>query len=214
MGGSSEDESSEDEKPKAKGKAATAAAPAKPAATAASAAGGDGKPKYGRDFFAAKPGAPAESSSDDDDDDDVDLDESESDDESDEDKNNRWKLKKGGDEPAAAGKQKKPNKDKPQTAKPKLDKQEKEKAVVKEMTAEQVEKKIGELLALRGKRGTDKQEQIEQLEVLVQFAKTDAQLTSVLMHLVAAQFDATPSVATHMPANLWKGETSPNPTDG
>ena len=114
MGGSSEDESSEDEKPKAKGKAATAAAPAKPAATAASAAGGDGKPKYGRDFFAAKPGAPAESSSDDDDDDDVDLDESESDDESDEDKNNRWKLKKGGDEPAAAGKQKKPNKDKPQ----------------------------------------------------------------------------------------------------
>jgi translation initiation factor 3 subunit C len=73
------------------------------------------------------------------------------------------------------------------------------------MSGDQVEKRLAELLAVRGKRGTDKQEQIEQLEILVQFAKSDAQLMTILMHLVSAQFDASPSVATHMPANLWKG---------
>jgi hypothetical protein len=175
-------------------------APTKPAAAPS---GGDGKPKYGRGFFTKAPGSGSESSSDGGE---FDPDESESDEESDEDKNARWKLKKGGDEKAEVAKKKKAPKDKGQTTKPKADKQEKEKVVVKEMTGEQVEKKLGELLALRGKRGTDKQEQIEQLEVLVQFAKTDAQLTGILMHLVSAQFDASPSVATHMPANLWKGE--------
>lgn len=140
------------------------------------------------------------------------MDESESDEDegSDDGKKNRWIIQKK-KEPTAAAKTKKPKE-----AKVKEDKQETEKdvvktpvkAVVKEMTPEQVEKRLGELLALRGKRGTDRQEQIENLEFLVQFVKTDAQLTSILMHIVAAQFDATPTVATHMPANLWKGTTN------
>lgn len=81
--------------------------------------------------------------------------------------------------------------------------------MVKEMTAEQVDKKLAELLAVRGKRGTDKQEQIEQLESLLQFSKSDVQLTNILMQIVAAQFDASPSVATHVPAHLWKGNALP-----
>jgi translation initiation factor 3 subunit C len=199
MGASSEDESSEEDVKKAAPKGKT---PAKPAASPA--VSGDGKPKYGRGFFTKSgPGSGSESSSDDEE---FDPDASDSEDYSDSDKNTRWKLKKGGDEPStAAGKKKKPPKDKGQITKPKADKQEKEKVVVKEMTGEQVDKRLGELLALRGKRGTDKLEQIEQLELLVQFAKNDAQLTGILMHLVSAQFDATPAVATHMPANLWKG---------
>lgn len=195
-GSESDSESDEDVKP------TTAAKKAAPAPAPVAAAGA----KYGRSFFAKGP----DDSDSDDSDDDVDLDESESneDDDSDEDGASRWKLqKKDTKEPAAAGKKKK----EPKEVKVKGPKEDKlvEKAVVKEMTAEQVDKKLAELLAGRGKRGTDKQEQIEQLEFLLQFAKSDAQLSSILMNVVSAQFDATPTVATHMPANLWKGKFPP-----
>jgi Eukaryotic translation initiation factor 3 subunit 8 N-terminus len=174
----------------AKGKAGT-----KPAAPA-----GDGKPKYGRDFFRAS-GSGSESSSEDDG---IDLEESASDDDEG-DAGGKWFLKSK--EPSS-GPVKKKKKEKDQKVKaPKEEKVAQEKVVIKEMTQEQVEKKLVELLANRGKRGTDKQEQIEQLETLVPFAKTDAQLMAILMHVVSAQFDASPSVATHMPANLWKGAT-------
>eukprot|EP01111_Echinosteliopsis_oligospora_P003428 TRINITY_DN1543_c0_g1_i1.p1 TRINITY_DN1543_c0_g1~~TRINITY_DN1543_c0_g1_i1.p1 ORF type:complete len:639 (+),score=198.31 TRINITY_DN1543_c0_g1_i1:1006-2922(+) len=71
------------------------------------------------------------------------------------------------------------------------------------MNAEEVDKKLGELLALRGKKGTDRLDQIEQLSQLTQHAKSDAQLANILMNLVSAQFDATPSM-TYMPASMWR----------
>jgi translation initiation factor 3 subunit C len=74
------------------------------------------------------------------------------------------------------------------------------------ITEEQVKERLAELQAARGKRGTDKHKQIKQLEMLVQFALSDAQLVTILMHLVLAQFDASPSAAAFMPTNLWRGE--------
>jgi len=63
---------------------------------------------------------------------------------------------------------------------------------------------LGELLSLRGKKGTDRMDQIGQLELLAGHARSDEKLATILMHLVSAQFDFNLSVATHMPAPIWK----------
>lgn len=191
-----DDDSDSDAKPVAKGKVA-AKAKAAPAPAA-----GDSKPKYGASFF-KKAGAASDS----DDSEEDDMDESESDDDddgsdSDEGGAGRW-MKKTKDKVEVAARRERKTGD--QKEKKKDVEKKEEKVVIKEMTGEQVDKKIAELLAVRGKRSTDRTEQIEQLEQLVQFSKNDVQLTNIYMHLVSAFFDATPSVATHMPANLWKG---------
>eukprot|EP00668_Euglena_longa_P041658 GGOE01054850.1.p1 GENE.GGOE01054850.1~~GGOE01054850.1.p1 ORF type:complete len:1018 (+),score=268.98 GGOE01054850.1:81-3134(+) len=76
----------------------------------------------------------------------------------------------------------------------------------KEWKPELIEKKLQEVLALRGKRGTDKMEQIESLKRIL--LHTGSALLTVrlqlMVHLVAAWYDNTPQLATHMPAASWR----------
>ncbi|KAI0633601.1 eukaryotic translation initiation factor 3 subunit 8 [Trametes polyzona] len=55
----------------------------------------------------------------------------------------------------------------------------------------------------RGKKNTDRMEQIRILEKLLSVAITPYQSIRVLLALIAARFDYNSSVATHMPIDLW-----------
>ncbi|KAH9858870.1 eukaryotic translation initiation factor 3 subunit 8 [Lenzites betulinus] len=55
----------------------------------------------------------------------------------------------------------------------------------------------------RGKKNTDRMEQIRILEKLLQVSETAYQRIRVLLALIAARFDYNSSVATHMPFDLW-----------
>ena len=58
-----------------------------------------------------------------------------------------------------------------------------------DLTAAQLEERLGEVVAARGRKGTDRREQVEQIQWLARGANSPAQLVRVLLHLVAAQFD-------------------------
>ncbi|OJT13114.1 Eukaryotic translation initiation factor 3 subunit C [Trametes pubescens] len=55
----------------------------------------------------------------------------------------------------------------------------------------------------RGKKNTDRMEQIRILEKLLNVSVTPYQNIRVLLALIAARFDYNSSVATHMPPDLW-----------
>eukprot|EP00741_Cyanophora_paradoxa_P004984 tig00000842_g4832.t1 len=74
-----------------------------------------------------------------------------------------------------------------------------------ELTPEAIDKRLKEIVANRGKKGTDRYGQIEELKVLVQAAKGPVKQLEVLVHLVASHFDAMPILATFLPIPLWKG---------
>lgn len=75
--------------------------------------------------------------------------------------------------------------------------------VPEEMTEASVDEKIVEVLQSRGRKGTNRQEQISVIQSLAACAKSPKQLINIMMHLISAQFDCIPPAKLFMPASLW-----------
>ncbi|RPD78594.1 eukaryotic translation initiation factor 3 subunit 8 [Lentinus tigrinus ALCF2SS1-7] len=72
-----------------------------------------------------------------------------------------------------------------------------------QFTPESIFKNLQVVQEARGKKNTDRAEQIRILEKLLEVAVTPYQQIRVLLALIASRFDYNSSVATHMPAELW-----------
>lgn len=73
-----------------------------------------------------------------------------------------------------------------------------------EMTEESVDAKMLEILQARGRRGTNKLEQIILMESLGPCAKSPRQKIELMLHLISAKFDGIPAAKLFMPAELWR----------
>ncbi|KAH9937729.1 eukaryotic translation initiation factor 3 subunit 8 [Amylocystis lapponica] len=72
-----------------------------------------------------------------------------------------------------------------------------------QFTAEGIFKSLQVVQEARGKKNTNREEQIRILEKLLEVAVTSYQRIRVLLTLVSARFDYNNAVATHMPIDLW-----------
>lgn len=78
-----------------------------------------------------------------------------------------------------------------------------------EITYDMVGKKLRDIVVSRGRRGTDKQEQVEMLEYLVTVSKGPAQKLEVLSQLVSSLFDLSPGISSFMKVGR-KGSCPPD----
>ena len=74
------------------------------------------------------------------------------------------------------------------------------------MTPSLVHKKVQELVATRGKRGTDTRQVLGQFEALSKLALEFGPRVEIpiLMHVITAQFDLQRTMDDYMPTNTWK----------
>ncbi|KAJ7703315.1 eukaryotic translation initiation factor 3 subunit 8 N-terminus-domain-containing protein [Mycena rosella] len=72
-----------------------------------------------------------------------------------------------------------------------------------QFSADGILKNLQAVQEARGKKNTDRAEQIRILEKLLEVAVTSYQQIRVLLALVSSRFDYNSSVATHMPIELW-----------
>ena len=68
---------------------------------------------------------------------------------------------------------------------------------------ENVEKKLADVIQMRGKRNTDLKKQCDILRKLVEIADTPAVKVTCILLLVAIQFDRALSLVTYLPASEW-----------
>ncbi|KIK03540.1 hypothetical protein K443DRAFT_676715 [Laccaria amethystina LaAM-08-1] len=72
-----------------------------------------------------------------------------------------------------------------------------------QFTSEGIFKNLQAVQEARGKKNTDRAEQIRILEKLLEVAVTPYQRIRVLLALISSRFDYNSSVSTHMPTELW-----------
>ncbi|KAK9387755.1 eukaryotic translation initiation factor 3 subunit 8 N-terminus-domain-containing protein [Lipomyces mesembrius] len=72
------------------------------------------------------------------------------------------------------------------------------------ITPESIFKQLRAILEARGKKNTDKAEQIRNMVKMLDVAATIYQKIRVLLVLIATRFDLTASTASFMPVNQWK----------
>ncbi|CAG8679186.1 24022_t:CDS:10 [Dentiscutata erythropus] len=73
-----------------------------------------------------------------------------------------------------------------------------------EYTSDNLFKKLKEIMEARGKKNTDRLEQIKVLQKLLEVAATPYQKIRVLIALIPAQFDYNPSMSNYMNVDMWK----------
>ena len=71
-------------------------------------------------------------------------------------------------------------------------------------TSEGVIKHLRAVFEARGKKGTDKQEQIKTLEKLLEVSSTPYQKIRVLLALISSRFDYASTVVAYLPIDQWK----------
>ena len=67
-----------------------------------------------------------------------------------------------------------------------------------------VDKKLKDIIASRGKKGTDRHENAENLAYLATVSTCASQEIESLIMLISAQFDISGSMSAHMPIPIWK----------
>lgn len=74
------------------------------------------------------------------------------------------------------------------------------------MTTEELEKKVSELVASRGRKGTDIKDMIIKLELMTKIAKKfgPKKEIPILMHLISSRFDFNRSIDDYMDIQQWR----------
>jgi translation initiation factor 3 subunit C len=73
-----------------------------------------------------------------------------------------------------------------------------------EWTADQINKKLKEIIAGRGKRGVDRMESVRLLEELLLKVKTGSKKTEIMVHLISCLFDCNPNMLSFLHVDTWK----------